>query len=345
MGMSILHPTDWPKSDIWEVVGDVLIFNGVRIGFIRTLRVSENGLNALPAGVGQFPVRVVNPSDPRLPQHIRERGGVMLPIYPFEAMWLNFSCGDPAALQVGVGGRCAITGGELTDDLIREPQNYVVLPDQPWLDGFKTGDDEVRQFVAVALGSGLTVEQQLTGSESVGGLQFQVRFLTPEALERWRAAKSRSGDMDFMVFCDMLEESVACGAPMGLGAGGRIDQVIYEDDFDDADWQTTPAGKVWVHLVAAADWTRFTGEPAPSTPITAEAYAEAGLPWFDYWNPTGVDVATTPEMEAVKSIGQLTGEVDDTPAVGPDDESVWTITPEDRRRVAPGEWLWTGRDA
>ena len=215
-------------------------------------------------------------------------------------MWLNFSAFNPAALQVGAGGRCAITGGELTDELTREPQNYVVLPDQPWLDGFKTADDEVRQFVAVSMGSGLTVEQQLTGAESVGGLQLQVRFLTPEALKRWRAANTRSDDADFVLADDFSCQPVMfyCeSVAMGLGAGGRIDQEIYEDDFEESDWQTLPSGKVWVHLVAAADWPRFTGEPMPSSPITAEDYAEAGLPWFDYWNPTGVDVATTPEMD------------------------------------------------
>lgn len=329
----------------WEIDGASLVVDGVRIGFIRTLRVSEDGLNALPPGFGEFPLRAVDGDDPRLPGNIRERGGVMVPIYPHEAMWLSFSAKDPAALQIGAGGRCAVTGGDLTDELSRDPQNYVVLPRQPWLDGFKTADGEVRQFVAVTLGSGLTVERQLTGSESVGGLQMQVRRLTPGALERHRTSRASWDDID-MLSCDFMavaplmctSESVA----MGLGAGGRIDQEIYEDKFEAGDWETVPLGKVWVHLVAAADWYRFTGEPAPESPISVDNYVKAGLPWFDYVNPTGVDVGVTPEMEAIKSVGALSGVEEHLPVVSPDDPVVRTIVGTRNGPVAAGRWTWTG---
>ena len=338
-----------PSVDaVWVVDDDQLLIDGISARFIRTLRVSEDGLNALPPGFEQFPLRVVDVDDPRLPGYMRERGGVMLPIYPHEAMWLSFIAALPAALQVGAGGRCAVTGGELTDDLSRDPQNYVVLPTQPWLDGFKTADGEVRQFVAVALGSGLTVERQLTGSESVGGLQLQVRRLTPEALERHQASRPRfdvdafsMATDDFMVDVRLLCESTS--EPMGLGAGGRIDQEIYKDTFEAGDWETVPLGKVWVHLVSAADWQRFTGEPAPASPISVEDYVEAGLPWFDYTNPTGVDVGVTPEMEAIKSIGELSGSQESLPVVSPDDSVVRTIVGGRDGRVSTGTWTWTGR--
>jgi len=330
----------------WEVSGDALVIGGVHIGFQRTIRVSEDDLNALPPGFGRFPLRTVDPDDARLPKHIRQRGGVMLPIYPHEAMWLAFSAASPSALQVGAGGRCAVTGGELADDLTRDPQNYVVLPTQPWLDGFKTADGEVRQFVAVTLGSGLTVEKQLTGVESVGGLQLQVRFLTPEAQARHQASRSSWDNLDMMM-CELdAVVPLMCASttePMGLGAGGRIDQEIYEDEFEAGDWEAAPLDKVWVHLVAAQDWQRYTGEPAPQSPISAADYVEAGLPWFDYVNPSGVDVAVTPEMEAIKSVGELSGADEHLPVVAPGDPRVRTIRWNRDGRVAPGSWTWTGR--
>lgn len=319
----------------WEVVGGSLVIDGVRISFISTLRVSEDGLNALPPGFGEFPLRAVDVDDSRLPDRIRQRGGVMLPMYPHEAMWLNFSACDPAALQVGAGGRCAVTGNELTDELSRDPQNYVVLPTQPWLDGFKTADGEVRQFVAVALGSGLTVEKQLTGSESVGGLQLQVRRLTPEALQHHQTSRLEYDRFDTMVFCAVEPDS------MGLGAGGRIDQEIYEDEFEVNQWETLPLSKVWVHLVSAAEWQRFTGELAPESWISVEDYVEAGLPWFDYVNPTGVDVAVTPGMAGIKSIGELSGSDESLPVVSPEDSVVRTIVGNRDGRVATGSWGWT----
>ncbi|KAG9004744.1 hypothetical protein FRB94_002166 [Tulasnella sp. JGI-2019a] len=55
-------------------------------------------------------------------------------------------------------------------------QDYVVVPDQPWLDGFVSSDSEVRQFVAKPLDTGETVESQVTGSDKLGGLQLE---LTP----------------------------------------------------------------------------------------------------------------------------------------------------------------------
>ena len=45
----------------------------------------------------------------------------------------------------------------------RDPQNYVVVPGQPWLDGYCVEKGIIRQFVAMPLGQGYSVEEQLTG--------------------------------------------------------------------------------------------------------------------------------------------------------------------------------------
>lgn len=55
-------------------------------------------------------------------------------------------------------------------------QDYIITPDQLWLDGVASHDGRVRQFVAMPLGSGYSVEAQVTGEEVVGGLQFEVTF-------------------------------------------------------------------------------------------------------------------------------------------------------------------------
>jgi hypothetical protein len=43
---------------------------------------------------------------------------------------------------------------------------------QPWLDGFNSGGDSIKQFVAMPLGMGYTVEGQVTGKEEFGGIQL-----------------------------------------------------------------------------------------------------------------------------------------------------------------------------
>jgi ubiquitin len=53
-------------------------------------------------------------------------------------------------------------------------QDYIVTGFQLWLDGIATLDGKVMQFVATPVGSGYSVEAQLTGRDSVAGLQFEV---------------------------------------------------------------------------------------------------------------------------------------------------------------------------
>ncbi|MEU6683348.1 hypothetical protein [Streptomyces sp. NPDC046832] len=161
---------------------------GVAVRFIRTLRLPETGTHPLPPGLGEFPVRRVEDYADRVPAQWRARGGVMLPVYLREAMWLSFAgTSEPAALQVGVGKVCAVSGRPWSDRPARDPQNYVVLPRQPWLDGINSGTGTVRQFVAVPLGLGATVEGQVTGEEVWGGVQLQSFALNDRQLARWRA--------------------------------------------------------------------------------------------------------------------------------------------------------------
>ncbi|MYV39229.1 hypothetical protein GT030_10165, partial [Streptomyces sp. SID1328] len=163
---------------------------GVVVRFVRTLRLPERGTHPLPPGLGEFPLRRVADYADRVPEAWRARGGVLLPMYLREAMWLGFAgTTEPAALQVGVGKVCAVSGKPWRGALARDPQNYVTLPRQPWLDGINSGRGTVRQFVAVPLGLGATVEGQVTGEETWGGLQLQAFGLRPEALARWREAE------------------------------------------------------------------------------------------------------------------------------------------------------------
>ena len=67
-------------------------------------------------------------------------------------------------------------------------QDYVVTPKQLWLDGIASSDGTVRQFVAMPLGQGYSVEAQLTGEEVIGGLQFEItpsKFEPARPVEKW----------------------------------------------------------------------------------------------------------------------------------------------------------------
>jgi hypothetical protein len=53
-------------------------------------------------------------------------------------------------------------------------QDYIVVPGQRWLDGIADSNGTVRQFVATPFGSGHSIEAQMTGHETAGGIQIEV---------------------------------------------------------------------------------------------------------------------------------------------------------------------------
>jgi hypothetical protein len=84
-------------------------------------------------------------------------------MYRSEAMWIAFSGNDyPFAVKIAAGKIDAVTGKTWSVDLVEEPQNYIVIPTQPWLDGFCVREGVIRQFVAMPLGAGYTAEEQIT---------------------------------------------------------------------------------------------------------------------------------------------------------------------------------------
>ena len=74
--------------------------------------------------------------------------------------------------KVASGKFNAISGEPWRDSLNHDPQDYLVLPTQPWLDGYCVEEGIIRQFVAMPYGEGNTVEEQLTGAAEHGSLQI-----------------------------------------------------------------------------------------------------------------------------------------------------------------------------
>jgi hypothetical protein len=326
---------------------------GVAVRFVRTLRLPETGTHPLPPGLGEFPVRRVSDHLDTVPEAWRSRGGVMLPVYLREAMWLSFAgTTEPAALQVGVGKVCAVSGERWTGRLSRRPQNYLVLPRQPWLDGINSGKGTVRQFVAVPLGLGATVEGQVTGEEVWGGVQLQSFPLNDRALAQWREAERRRVEhMRRTAFGGYGAPPPAPGAApaaapaaaprgaavMGLGAGGSMRQEVYRDDRPLEDWAKEPAGRVFVHLVTPPEWRRITGEEPPPSPVDRAAYTRADLPWYDYYDRDGEDLAPTDTLGSVQPVGDWLGD-DHEPWQAPAPGQVQPLGDAPGKPVQDGDW-------
>jgi hypothetical protein len=226
---------------------------GVSITFQRTLRIPDDGRTyPLPPGLGELPLRLVRDYADRVPAGWARHGGVFLPMYQREAMWLHFA-GAPHALKVGVGKVCAITGERWSDDLHADPQDYVVTGTQPWLDGIASGRGTIRQFVAMPLGLGYTVEGQLTGEEKFGGIQLQAFAPKPGRIPAYAGVDF---DDDLECCSSLCEQSTG---QMGLAAGGTMEQKIYPDPYGITTWDLPTRNRVFVHIVNSELWREITG--------------------------------------------------------------------------------------
>jgi hypothetical protein len=215
-----------------------------------------------------------------------------------EALWLGFEAPwwKPHALKIGIGGIDAVSGDTFEPaTLAAEPQDYVVVPDQPWLDGINAGDGFIRQFVAVPLGEGLMVEAQLTGVEEQGGLTLSLFSPRPGRFPDEPPEREMHGPPDV----------VACAAPMGLGAGGRMRQEIYADEYGIETWEAEPTSTVHIDLVDALAFEALTGLAAPAPVVDADTYTQFGLPWFDLLEPTREDIQAAERLASVRSIADL----------------------------------------
>lgn len=318
-----------------KVNDDQLELGPARVSFQRTLRIPEDGLHALPPGLGRFPLRRVADYPDTAPADWLARGGVMMPLYQWEAMWMLFDSDEPAALQAGVGKVCAISGESWDETLSQNPQNYAVLPEQPWLDGINAGDGYIRQFVAVPLGLGATVEGRVTGSEKHGGVQLRVVGLTDQALREWTQEQS-SGDG--VLLCCAHQVLTHSAAPdMGFGAGGRMRQEVYTDDRAATDYDERRSGRIFVHLCSASQWTAITGEIPPPTPVDREAYVRHGLPWFDYYDADRDDLAPSDILGRVETVGALLGDADG-PHTPIDPATVIQLKDDGGDVVDDGQW-------
>lgn len=299
------------------------------VSFQRTLRIPDDEETyPLPPGLGEFPLRHVDDHAANVPPKWLQRGGVMLPMYQSEAMWLNFDsdmidehwAAYPFAIKVATGKQCAVSGESWCEGLREEPQDYMVAPEQPWLDGFVVEQGLIRQFVAMPLGSGYSAEEQITGEAGDGGLQISVYPMKRKVFEK-RFPKQEGNKRARSMLMEADDLCYAAGAPdMGLAPGGRMRQEIYDDPYDFCDWQIESNSRCFVHLCNSMVWQSITNSEPPHSAPTAKSYTKAGLPWFDYYDDFNSAIGGSKILAKLKSVAAKSmakGEV-----VLPENESV-----------------------
>ncbi|KAA6185286.1 hypothetical protein F2Q65_09305 [Thiohalocapsa marina] len=334
------------------------------VRFCRTLRVpDDNNAYPLPPALGVFPLRAVDDVADRLPEAWHIHGGVFVPMYQSEALWMRFlpqpevvepppyvpppspmfdvfaswgidakeieelreiwspkaaderlerlerralralrrsqsrvSVPYPFAIKVATGKINAISGLPWQMELCSDPQDYLVVPNQPWFDGYNVAKGLVRQFVATPFGSGHSVEQQLTGAVEHGGLQIAVYPMKADVYAAYREQYLRKGK---------LRSMAAVTEEMELSVGGLIRQDIYQDPFGIDAWDQGQVQRCFVHLLNSEQYQAVTGERSPRAPFRAQDYAKAGLPWFHYYSDDPV-IGGAAALAKVQSVAAVT---------------------------------------
>jgi hypothetical protein len=238
-------------------------------------------------------------------------------MYQSEALWINFSASQyPFAVKVAAGKVNAVTGDPWSNGLHGGPQDYMVVPQQPWLDGYCVEKGFIRQFVAMPLGSGYSAEEQITGEAEHGGLQIVVYPLKPELYRPMKEMSRSAFSFQAQLLCTGAQQAM----DMGLAPGGKMRQEIYDDTHELGDWDHGHSSRCFIHICNSLVWRAVTQETPPTTPLTAREYKSYGIPWFEYYDEDEKSVQGSKLLSKLKSVAQFGKDKGDVPL--PENESI-----------------------
>ncbi len=269
------------------------------VTFHKTVRVRDNNEAAnLPPSLGLFELHKVSDYKDRVPKHWNH-DAYFITMHDQEAMWMNFQTCEPLAVIIGAGTVNSLNGNKLRENL--EKDGYLVTPPQPWLDGWKSDDGSVYQFVSASVGENKTIGEQLAKTDDHAISISVYKAKHPEQLkhvsdphEKW--GPSELGDLDYcsagicqadsmMDFC--RGSRACCANEMGMGKGGKIKQKIYEDPHGIEVWKESPEKIAKVYLINASEFAEIMGRPVPQPPLSAENYE--GI-WFGLKDEQNKDI-------------------------------------------------------
>jgi hypothetical protein len=335
--------TENPSLSIALLNGyQILIGRHTLISFVRTLRIPEDGKSyPLPTGLGRLPIYRVSDYASKVPKRWLETGGFFIPLYQREALYLEFGGVEwrPTIVKVAVGSINAVTGKPYDARLRSHQQDYVVVPNQQWLDGINTEKGAVGQFVAMPLGMGYTVEEQITDEAKHGGFQLiafdpksgnfceQSPISETRREDRYKSSHPPKRNTTLERETPFAESPCLLGtaqrvlrgshlyAPrpakmnepveMGIAAGGSIQQQIIVDPHGVDSWDVATATPIHIHIVNSLSFELITGQKSPPTPITAYSYRKRGFPWYSKYDENTPTVVAAKAFRAIKRVLQI----------------------------------------
>ena len=290
----------WTPADVESALEEIVInkgglrtdsFTGLEIKFQRTMRIPADGKTyALPIALRQPPLHSVDDFPETAPSSWLENGGVVMPLARSEAIWIWFATRYPVAVKISTQEINLLSGTRSSPGLQREPQNYFVIP--VW------GESEVaRRFIVLPFGDDHKAGQALPEPRG-NAIQIQATPLQPksfykhegsfhlhtihEFFARMVLAAVPCPSLDRVVrYSEQKEEQQRLAAAERVTLDETLPQQIAADEYHFDAWDQHHSVGCVVHTCGPRSWQQITSTNPPYSPLTANEYRDAGIPWFD----------------------------------------------------------------
>lgn len=198
--------------------------------FHRTIRLENNEKTYnLPPSLGIFEIFKANDY-----QCEWEKDAYFIALHPEEAMWVGFQSIEPTALIVGLGDKNVLTSEKLDFEL--KDGNYISVPPQLWLDGWKPEDGKINQFITTDDPISISVFK----TKDPNNMQIYVE--KPQVI---------CGDSP----TEELEGNSTCCWGM---IGGKVKQKILDDPFGKNTWEKKPVKTIKLYLINGDKFCKVT---------------------------------------------------------------------------------------
>lgn len=244
---------------------EIQVGESLTIAFEATLRIPEDGEHyVVPSGLAPLPFYRTEDFADRVPVRWKKRSGIMIPLHPWEATWICLSSRSwrPNAIKVRVGNLNGLTGRRYRSRLSAKPQDYLVCPQEPWIDRVHLGRQGLRQLIAPAYAGHVAHSRiQLAVFEPGAG-----RF--PEGTPHDDSAAHQ------LYLTDNRAPRALC-----LGARWPVSEWIQPDPYGIETWDQDCVTLLDVYVMDSASFHEVTGKEPPASPISRRDYESFKIPW------------------------------------------------------------------